>query len=327
MFECIRVNINEDKDWERFIKANYNLFFDPKFLSYNDVFKKKIKWHHLKFREEKTNKVVALLTGCERKDVNGLTFISCNGASFGGFAWNDKLDLIDYNEIIRTFRKYIKSQGFNRIILRNQPFIYQHTPNEEYEYALLHEGFSITKNSITNIVDLTHFEFEKLSNPKKRSIKKSDTNIEVRILEKELDEENFKEFYGVLHENRQLKNVTPTHSLKEMIYLKNNLPDRIFLFYAEIEGVIAGVCILFKIKEDVILNFYMATKEEYKRARVSDLILFKSIEWAKKNGYRIYDVGTSNIGYKFLEGLFSFKKKFMASGFLRKTYELYISGK
>jgi lipid II:glycine glycyltransferase (peptidoglycan interpeptide bridge formation enzyme) len=71
----------------------------------------------------------------------------------------------------------------------------------------------------------------------------------------------------------------------------------------------------------------MATREEFKRARVSDLILFKSIEWAKKNGYRIYDVGTSNIGYKFLEGLFSFKKKFMASGFLRKTYELYISGK
>ncbi|MCB0725051.1 MAG: GNAT family N-acetyltransferase [Ignavibacteriae bacterium] len=327
MFECTKVNINEDPDWTRFLKTNYNLFFDPKFLVYNDLFSKRIKWHHLKFREEKTKKIAALLTGCERTDVNGKTFISCNGASFGGFTWSDKLDLIDYNEIIRTFRKYIKAQGFNRIILRNQPFIYQKNPDEEYEYALLHEGFSITKNSITNIVDLTNFEFEKLSNPKKRSIKKSDTNIEVKILDKELDEENFKEYYSVLLENRQLKNVTPTHSIKELIYLKNNLPDKIFLFYAEIEGVIAGICILFKVKEDVILNFYMATHEEYKRARVSDLILFKSIEWAKKNGYRVYDVGTSNIGYKFLEGLFSFKKKFMASGFLRKTYELYISGK
>ena len=66
----------------------------------------------------------------------------------------------------------------------------------------------------------------------------------------------------------------------------------------------------------------MATLEEYKRARVSDLVFFKSIEWAKKKGYRIYDVGTSNIGHTFLEGLFSFKKKFMASGFLRKSYEL-----
>src|SRR5690606_36543308 len=96
MFECIKVNINEDKEWVAFMKTNYNLFADPKFLAYNDVFKKKIKWHHLKFRDDKTKKIVAILTGCERTDVNGKAFISCNGASFGGFIWNDKLDLIDY---------------------------------------------------------------------------------------------------------------------------------------------------------------------------------------------------------------------------------------
>src|SRR5690606_30700017 len=327
MFERIKVNINEDKEWVAFMKTNYNLFADPKFLAYNDDYKTKIKWHHLKFRDDKTKKIVAILTGCERTDVNGKAFISCNGASFGGFIWNDKLDLIDYNEIIHTFRKHVKKDGFSRIILRNQPFIYQHTPNEEYEYALLHEGFSITKNSITNIVDLNNFEFERLSNPKKRSIKKSDSDIIVNLLDDELTEDNFAEFYDVLLENRQLKNVTPTHSIHELIYLKNNLPDKLILFYAKIDNEIAGICILFKVRDDVILNFYMATKEEYKRARVSDLILFKSIEWAKENGFRIYDVGTSNIGYKFLEGLFAFKKKFMASGFLRKTYELYISNK
>ena len=232
MFYCEKINIKEDPDWKKFLKSNYNLFFDPEFLTYNDVFGKRIKWHHLKFIDSKTKQPAALLTGCERTDVNGKTFISSNGASFGGFIWNEKFDLIDYNEIIRSFRKYVKTQGFTRIILRNQPFIYQKHPNEEYEYALLHEGFSITKNSITNIVDLTNFEFEKLSNPKKRSIKKSDTNIEVKILDEELNEKNFKEYYSVLLENRQLKNVTPTHNIKELIYLKNTLPDKIILFYA-----------------------------------------------------------------------------------------------
>lgn len=145
MFECTKVNINEDPDWTRFLKTNYNLFFDPKFLVYNDLFSKRIKWHHLKFREEKTKKIAALLTGCERTDVNGKTFISCNGASFGGFTWSDKLDLIDYNEIIRTFRKYIKAQGFNRIILRNQPFIYQKIPTKNMNTLCSMKDFLLLK--------------------------------------------------------------------------------------------------------------------------------------------------------------------------------------
>ncbi len=49
---------------------------------------------------------------------------------------------------------------------------------------------------------------------------------------------------------------------------------------------------------------------------------YKSIEWSKDNGYKYYDIGTSDTDGKLIEGLFAFKKKFLAHGFLRKTYEL-----
>ena len=320
--EIYKTDISKDKDWIEFLDKEYNMFFDNKFISYNDVFKKNINWHHLKFLEPERKKVIALLNGCEKNENGWKIYVSCSGVSFGGFLWGEKLKITDYIKIIKAFKNYLRENNFEKCIVRTPPFPYQNDANEEYEYALIHEGFDISKHSITNIIDLHDFEFEKLKNPKKRAIKKSETTIGINILEGHLNKELFEEYYNVLLKDRELKNVKPTHSLEQLIYLKNNLQDKIVLFSALIDNNIAGICILFLIKKDVILNFYLAAGEEYKKDSVSDFILFKSIEWAKMNNFRLYDIGTSNVGNNFIEGLFDFKKKFMADGFLRKSFSL-----
>ncbi len=187
------------------------------------------------------------------------------------------------------------------------------------------EGYNISSHSITNIINLNDFEFEKLTNPKKRAIQKSAKNIEIQFISENINNVNLAEYYNVLKKNRELKNVKPTHTLDELIYLKKNLANRIILLSAVINNTVTGICILFIIKDDIVLNFYLATDEDYKKDRVSDYILYKSIEWAKNNGFRLYDIGTSNIGNMLLEGLFEFKKKFMANGFFRKTFKLILS--
>lgn len=318
--DLIKTEIYTDKEWSDFLKLDYNLFFDPRFISYNDKLEKKIIWHHLKVKDK--HRVVAIINGCE-KEINGIKhYISCNGVSFGGFIWNERVKIGDYMETLDTFKDYLKNNGFGSCIIRNPPCIYQKNVNEEYEFALIHEGFETSNISITNIIDLYDFEFEKLANPKKRAIKKSETNIEVNIIDGPFTEGNFRAYYEVLRKNRELKNVTPTHTEIELIFLKNNLPEKIVLFSAFVGKELAGMCILFLVKNDVVLNFYLATEESFKKERVSAFVLFKSIEWAKNNGFRLYDVGTSNIGNEFLDGLFDFKKKFMANGYLRKTYIL-----
>jgi lipid II:glycine glycyltransferase (peptidoglycan interpeptide bridge formation enzyme) len=184
------------------------------------------------------------------------------------------------------------------------------------------EGFTINSHSITNIINLNDFEFEKLTNPKKRAIQKSAKNIEIQFITDNVNSESLIKYYDVLLKNRELKNVKPTHTLDELVYLKQQLSDRIILLSASINNIITGICILFIIKDDIVLNFYLAADENFKKDRVSDFILYKSIEWAKNNDFRLYDIGTSNIGNTLLEGLFEFKKKFMANGFFRKTFKL-----
>jgi hypothetical protein len=320
-----KIEISNSREWNEILNSDYNMFYDNRFISYNDFFGKNINWHHLVIRGQEKNKVIAILNGCEKIRNNKKLYISCDGVSFGGFHWRDKLNVVDYINAISSFKKYLADNKFDACIIRNQPALYQKNTNEEYDYALINQEFIISNNSITNIISLNEFEFEKLTNPKKRAIQKSEKNIEIKMINGNLTSESLRPYYEVLYKNRQTKNVTPTHTLDELVYLKNNLPEKIILFGALINNEIAGICILFLVKKDVVLNFYLATDENYKKERVADFLLYKSIEWAKYSNYRLYDIGTSNVGNNFLEGLFEFKKKFMANGFLRKTFEFHIT--
>ena len=125
-----------------------------------------------------------------------------------------------------------------------------------------------------------------------------------------------------MFENRKLKNVTPTHSCDELFYLIKKLNKDIVFFTAYSDSSPAAVCVLFRINKEIILNFYLAGDEKYKMKRVSEILLYKSIEWSKENGFKYYDIGTSDSNGVLIEGLFGFKKKFLADGFLRKTFEL-----
>ncbi|MBK9331016.1 MAG: GNAT family N-acetyltransferase [Ignavibacteria bacterium] len=323
MTEIIRVkNIDKDIEWNEFLRNQYNLFFDQRFISYNDVFKKKIKWHHLMFRPEGTNKILAVMTGCERDAAGKKYFVSCDGLSYGGFLWKRKTDLITYFEVIESFKIYLAENKFNSCIIRNPPFRYNNIPNEETDYALMKEGFDVTGISLTNIIDVRDFNFKKISGPKKRSIKKSSSVINVELFEEEPDKKNFREFYDVLLRNRELKNVKPTHSFEELIYLKNKLENEIILFTAKIETELAAVCVLFKINSDMILNFYLAGDEKFKMNRVSEFLLYKSIEWSKENGYNYYDIGTSDMNGKLLKDYMHLRKNFSRMDFSEKLMNI-----
>lgn len=322
MIEVIRTDIESDLEWKEFLRNQYNLFFDFKFNSYNNVFDKNIKWHHLKFKDKESHKVLAIMIGCERITDGKPVFVSCDGVSFGGFLWKKKTNLLNFLEITDSFISYLKINNFSKCILKNPPFLYNKNPNEETEYALVKNGFNVTSVSVSNIIDLENFEFRKISEPKKRSIRKTLKKIELEHVTKDLSEDEFGKYYNILYNNRQLKGVKPTHSLEELMFLRKNLKEDIVLFSACIDKEIVAICFLFSINRDMILNFYLADNENYKMERVSEFILYKSIEWAKERNYKFYDTGTSDANGNLIEGLFAFKKNFLANGFLRKSYEL-----
>ena len=84
----------------------------------------------------------------------------------------------------------------------------------------------------------------------------------------------------------------------------------------------AGICVLFVINKSIILNFYLAAAERFKDTTVMKNLLLHTIEWSAENSYEFYDIGTSDVNGKLLDGLFKFKKRFSAHGYLRKNFEI-----
>jgi hypothetical protein len=316
-----KADILTNKNWNQLLKLKPHLFYDNRFLSYHDVFEKKIKWHHLIFMDDAKIKTIAILNGVELSENNKKVHISCEGVSFGGFHFARAQKISEYMELLESYIEYLKANNFKKCIMKLPPAIYYENPSEEYEYAHLHTGFKLAKYSITNIVDLEYFNFDKLPNPLKRSIHKSNVSGEIKIFENP-DDEQIKKIYDILFLDRSNKNVNVTHTFEELKYLNNNISEKMVFFGAYFEKKLIGICLLFIVKPDIILNFYMAANPLYIKSRISDLILYRTIEWSKINKFRIYDIGTSNIDNNFLTGLFNFKKKFLADGYLRKTYLL-----
>jgi len=317
-----QINIKDNIRWKDFLKESYNIFFDYDFLSYNDAFSKSIKWHHLIFKSPDTQKLNGILTGCDEIIDGKKYYISCNGASFGGFLWRKKVTAIHMIESIKEFKDYLIINDYSGCTLRNIPLIYPKYFNQEYEYALMKNGFINTQYSITNIIRLNDFDWTQLNNPLKRNIHNCSKIAKVRYLDDDTYMSYINEFYSVLEKSLKNKNAKPTHSLEEIIYIKEHNKDKIFFFTCEIDNKITAVCLLFAVEKDVILNFYLATDDEYRIERVADFLLYETIEWSKSHHFRLYDIGTSEKNNILNEGLFLFKKKFKAHGFLRRTFQI-----
>lgn len=318
--EVIKVNIDTDIEWKEFVRNQYNLFYDDKFLKYHDAFGKSINWHHLKIKIKDTNRVYAIITGC--LDAESGTYFSCKGVSFGGFLWKHKINVVEYFQIISAFKNYLKEINIKHCVLTVPPFIYQTSRNEENDYALLKSGFYLQDVSITNIVDLDNFNLNKISYTVYKQVAKQQSGTINYELIENVEENNLVDFYNLLKTDRELKGAVPTHTREELIYLKTNLPDNIKIFQAKVEEELAGICVLFVINKNIILNFYLAAAEKFKDTNVMKNLLLHTIEWSAENNFEFYDIGTSDVKGKLLEGLFKFKKRFSAHGFLRKNFEI-----
>jgi len=120
-------------------------------------------------------------------------------------------------------------------------------------------------------------------------------------------------------------NVSPTHTLIELLHLKEIFPDKIYLFGAYLDNkMIAGVVNII-VNKKVVLAFYISHNEEYQELRPINLLFYKIFKWAIKQKFKIFDFGIFTVCEKPNMGLARFKENFGASGVFRDTIELKIT--
>lgn len=304
-------------EWDNFIEHSENgtIFHTRRFLSYHPT--DRFKDHSLIFKIK--DKTLALLAANEIIITGKRTLISHSGTSFSGFIY-DNVKLVNAINIVKTLTTYARKSGFHKIIITQPPIIYNKRVNNNFDFSLINEGYQYLKRDMTSIIGLNRLVRNKsryISSSSTRSIRKAEKmDIKVEI------NEDIDSFYSILSENHSRKNITPTHTLDELITLKNLYKDKITLFSAYLGSKnIAGV-LVFECNSETILTFYIASQPEYQLFRPINLLLSTIMEWAESQQFKYIDLGTISINMQLNEGLSRFKESFGALGIFKDTFTL-----
>jgi hypothetical protein len=319
MYEAIQFkdsNLNE-KDWENFVlnSSNGTIFHLRKFLSYHP--KERFKDSSLVIIKNK--KIVALFPAVEVLREDKKTLWSHCGASYGGWIYENDLNFQEAFGCVESVLEFAKENNFERIQLTPPPIIYQTKYSNYIDFALVKNGFDYVKRDVSSIVQLDFTEDELLSTFRaeaRTAVKKA---IKQGVIIRECDE--YENYYKILKKNLKLRhNVNPTHTLDELIYLKNIFPDEIRLYGAFVDDVlIAGVC-NFSVNKNVVLAFYISHDEEYQEYRAVNLLFYEIMKSYKQKGFRYLDFGIFTVNMEPNWGLGRFKENFGARGIFRDTY-------
>ncbi len=306
-----------NEDWDRFIDESDNgtIFHKRQFLSYHP----EGRFQDASLVVKKNNKLLSLFPAAvvEREGMKVLS--SHSGASYGGFAYKQNLNLKEAFSMVEILEKYAKELKCDRVQLTFPPMIYQSKYSNYIDFALVKNNFQYLKREVSSVVQLDVPKDDLLSTyrAEARTAVKKAVKQGVEIVECE----RFTEYYDILKKNLKMRhNVNPTHSLEELIKLKNMFPGKIRLWGAFLgEKLIAGVC-NFSANPKVVLAFYISHDEEYQEYRAVNLLFYEIMKRYQDEGYKFLDFGIFTVNMDPNWGLGRFKENFGARGIFRDTF-------
>jgi predicted N-acyltransferase len=306
------------QEWEDFVESSNNgtMFHLQQFLDYHTP--GRFEFFNLMFR--KGNKLIAVLPGGLKQD--GTVYWSPVGASYGSIVTQDisfELSL----EIVDAFMDYCRNNGIKEAYLIPPPIVYTKNYSQHIEYAMLFRKFDFELHYISHAIDLKHGDnfLEHFDKTARKTCRKILREGKIRIEESE----DYETFNDILLSNKARHDVKPTHSLEDMLVIKNTMPDKVRLNIVYYEDKPIAGSWLFLANSKVVLCFYNMLYYEYEHLKPVYLIMYETVRWAIENGYEWVDIGVSQ-DTKALDpmtpsiNLINFKERFDARGILRSTY-------
>jgi hypothetical protein len=320
-FRVNRFDIDRDYTaWEKALKGadNATIFQNHSFLDYHP--RDRFENHHLIFWVGEEPRVV--MTGAVRQINGRRTLASYPGASYGGLIHPPGLSFNTADHLVQTLIRYGKAAGFEALMLTQPPVIYSTWPGDVITFNLLKRGFTYAKREITQAIPLYYPDgdiFKTLCNKTRTAVRKamkSDLMVDEDI---ELSDENLEIFFPLLLDNRARLGVVPTHTLDELKRLRDLVPDLLSLSLVRHKSVPVAGILNFICNARVLLIFYVCHDWDYQEYRPVPLLVYTTMQWAYRHGFRYLDFGTSTLNMDPNRGLIKFKENFGSLGYFRDT--------
>lgn len=315
--EIIEYSADWKNKWDQFVLESNNgtMFHLQKFFDYHTA--GKFRFNHLIFLEK--NNIIALLPGAIVND--GKKFESPIGASYGSIVTKD-VKFTKALEIVSTLIEFGKKKGWKEIILTSAPRVYEKSPNENLDFAMLWLGFKYDIHYISSAIKLSPDQdiISRFQQTVRRNIRKTFKDPDICV---EMND-RYDEFYPILIDNKARHNVKPTHTYEDLMRLKELLPDNLKLFMLYYKRKPIAGSSLFICNETVTLCFYNMLLYEFEHLKPIHRIMYEVVKWSTENGFKYVDIGVSQDTKAENPmtpsiSLIDFKEKFDARTVMRNT--------
>ena len=293
------------------------IFHYPEFLAYHGS---RFNNEAIYLAWEKGDEISAVMPAILDKQGEGFSLRSPYGASFGGIITKTTLKLKEAIKLVNVLVEFCESECIYNIVIIFAPQIYFPQINDGLFFALESVGYVLKSRDIFSVVDISsNYEqvWESYEGRARTAVRKAYPVFEI------LADAELEDFYPILLEDKSRLYAKPTHTLKELLRIKETFPERIWVDIAKHKetGAKAGIC-YFQVTDNVVMTFYMSQETAALKLNGINLLINYAINHAVNKGFNLFDFGGSTIGYKVENiGVSNFKESFGAISSSRLTYE------
>jgi Acetyltransferase (GNAT) domain len=244
--------------------------------------------------------------------------VSHPGLTYGGLVHDGSVRGASMIAALRGIAGHYRQLGYERLRYKAVPYVYHSAPADDDLYALFRLEGRRYRSDLSAAIDLSHRG--RLRKDRLRCRR----TAEAAGVSTDESWDDIVGFWRILEANLARRhNTAPVHSLGEMQRLHDLFPDEIVLIVATVGKVLAGGAVLFAAGPVLHLQ-YTATTEQGRAACVTDPVMERAIDLARRRGHRFlaFGVSTPHEGRCLDEGLYEFKISFGAGGVVHDHYEL-----
>jgi hypothetical protein len=325
------------EEWDKFVVSSKNgtMFHEQSFLAYHEP--GKFTDHSLMFRDG--GKLVAVMPAAEVEERGRRDLRSHPGASYGGLVLPHGSGVLDALALARALLDYAEEAGFEAVRMRLSESVFHVAPSEELDRALLTTGFGLYCSELSTAVSLPVWwpevvpdemleeEVMRRFQPSARQNVRKARRVGLSVQDADtarLPGLVFGSYWEMLKENLRKHDATPTHTLDDILRLRELLPEMVKLFVARNQsGTLVGGMVVFLCNMSAAHTMYFASMKEAQHLRPLDLTVLHVLKYCAKRGRRHLNFGisTERQGTILNNGLFRFKENFGGGGTLRNTWE------
>lgn len=274
------------------------LYNSPSFLRSNNSLLQK---HFYLYDSKRLIYRAHLAFSCEAKLV-----MSPVKAPFGGIEADEQLTVSELKDFISMVESSLTQSGFSELRLHQAPENYME--NGRLNQAFEQLGYEIIQERFYHGIDIDELPLsEKIEGMQKRRLKKCK---EAGFPFKKYAKKELAAAFEQIDRWRNAAEKSLSMTWADLHDSSKRNPHAYHAFGVENEhGLMIAGAIVVRVNEQVIYNFFPAHYDAYNQFSPMVMLMDGIYEWARENGYKHYDLGTSYVHKKVNSSLKLFKER------------------